>query len=363
MPSQEYVNQLLINLPTSVNYLKLSAVKPKLFVVASLLVLISVGLIACSSGNSNGQEAAEEGSFRMGDPLSDSTLAAVVQSDAGTDTLTMQEYQTQLKNMMRRMPQAKGQMDQVRQQMIGQFVNRHALLAEAERRGITVSEDSVDQRYQQIHGQFPDDSTFKQFLAQQGVTPGDLRTELQESFMIQNLVDQIGDEQTDAPSDQEIEDFRQEQAEEVSAQHILFRVDSGEDSAAVREEAQAVLDSARSGAEFSDLAERHSEGPSAERGGSLDYFSRDQMVPPFSEAAFALSDSGDVAPDLVETQFGYHIIRLTGRRTVDAMDSAQAEQQLTQQREREAVTNLIDELRTNITVRVNPQVVDPAQLQ
>ncbi len=345
------------------NYLKLSASRTKHFLVASLLILTSVGLIACSNGTSNGQDATGEGSFQVGEPVTDSTLAAIVQSDAGTDTLTMREYQTQLQNMMRRMPQAKGQMDQVRQQMIGQFVNRHALLAEAQRRNVTVSEDSVEQRYQQIHSQFPDDAKFKQFLAQQGVTPGDLRTELRESFMIQNLVDQIGDEEVDAPTEQEVDDYRTEQSEQVKAQHILFRVGSEEDSTVVKEEARAVLDSALAGENFGELAQRHSEGPSAQRGGSLDFFNRNQMVTPFSEAAFALSDSGDVHNELVKTQFGYHIIRLTGRRTVDAMDASQAEQQLTQQREREAVTNLIDELRATVTVRVNPDVIDPAQLQ
>jgi peptidyl-prolyl cis-trans isomerase C len=351
------------NIPISVNYLKQSAFRTKHLLVASLLLLVSVGLVACSGSTSNGQEASGEGSFQVGEPVSDSTLAAVVQSDAGTDTLTMQEYQSQLQNMMRRMPQAKGQMDQVRRQMIEQFVNRHALLAEAERRNVTVAEDSVEQRFQQIHGQFPNDAAFKKFLAQQGVTVEELRNELRESFLIQNLVDQVSEEETETPSDQEIEQYQKEQSEEVSAQHILFRVDAEEDSAVVRNEAQAVLDSALAGVDFSGLAERHSEGPSAERGGNLDYFSRDQMVPPFSEAAFALADSGDVADELVETQFGYHIIRLTGRRTVDTMESAEAEQRLAQERQREAVTNLIDELRPNVTVRVNPEVVDPAQLQ
>jgi peptidyl-prolyl cis-trans isomerase C len=82
------------------------------------------------------------------------------------------------------------------------------------------------------------------------------------------------------------------------------------------------------------------------------------MVAPFEDAAFALADSGDVTQDLVETQYGYHIIRKTGEQTGELMDTTRARQMLTQTRRREAVEEAVEELRSKVTVRLNPGVVE-----
>lgn len=325
------------------------------------MLVVGLSLTACSS---NGSEAgnSDENSFNIGEPLQDSTLAVVVESDAGSDTLSAEQFQGQVQNVMRRMPQAQGNLDRLRVQMVQQFINRHALLAEAKERGISVSDEQIDQRIEQIKGQFPDEQTFQQFLQQQGMTVEEMRAQLSESMLIQNFVDQVRGE-VEEPSEAEIEEYRTEQAEEVSAQHILFQVGSDQDSTAVKDTAQAVLDSAQAGEDFAELAQRHSDGPSASQGGSLGYFSRDEMVPAFSEVAFALSDSGDVADEVVKTQYGYHVIRLTGRRTAEPVDSSEAKQKMVQKREQEAVMDLIDSLQPSITVRVNPNMIDPEKLQ
>ena len=160
------------------------------------------------------------------------------------------------------------------------------------------------------------------------------------------------------PSAQELEAFRREQSEQVRAQHILFKVPDPAQKDAVVERAEAVLDSVKTGADFAEMARRHSQGPSAPQGGDLDYFSQRDMVAPFSEAAFALSDSGDVAPELVETPFGYHIIRLLGRRTNPLMDSTQAHALMMRDRQREAFEEGYRQLSQKAIIRVNPTVVD-----
>jgi peptidyl-prolyl cis-trans isomerase C len=100
----------------------------------------------------------------------------------------------------------------------------------------------------------------------------------------------------------------------VRASHILFEVPDDPDAAAAgREEAERVLALARGeGADFAQLAMEHSAGPSGPRGGDLGFFPREgAMVEPFAKAAFEL-EAGQVS-DLVETQFGLHIIRVTER--------------------------------------------------
>lgn len=118
-------------------------------------------------------------------------------------------------------------------------------------------------------------------------------------------------------SDREIERyyeenrFRWETPEQVEASHVLFEIGPDDDVEEVREEAEQVLEQIRAGADFAEMAREHSDDTSAEDGGDLGLFGRGQMVPEFEEAAFAMSE-GEVS-DLVRSQYGFHIIKVTGR--------------------------------------------------
>lgn len=105
-------------------------------------------------------------------------------------------------------------------------------------------------------------------------------------------------------------------AEERRASHILLKVEPGagaERKAEVRSKLEGLLKQAKSAAEFAALAKANSQDPgSANAGGDLGYFPRDAMVKPFADAAFALKE-GETS-GVVETDFGFHVIRLTGIR-------------------------------------------------
>lgn len=97
---------------------------------------------------------------------------------------------------------------------------------------------------------------------------------------------------------------QQEQAQqEVKARHILVNTS---------EEAEEILELLENGSDFEQLAQERSIGPSAERGGDLGWFGRAAMVQEFSDAAFALQP-GEIS-DVVQTQFGYHVIKVEDRR-------------------------------------------------
>ncbi|HEX6624288.1 MAG TPA: peptidylprolyl isomerase, partial [Pyrinomonadaceae bacterium] len=101
------------------------------------------------------------------------------------------------------------------------------------------------------------------------------------------------------PTDQEIEEY--------------FAKNPDMDPKKAREKAEGILKRAKSGEDFEALAKEFSDEPGAkERGGELPWFGRGQMVKEFEDAAFAMKE-GDVS-DIVETRFGYHIIKVTGRR-------------------------------------------------
>ena len=98
--------------------------------------------------------------------------------------------------------------------------------------------------------------------------------------------------------------------EQVQARHILIKSDTPE----ARAQADKLLAALKGGADFAQLAKEHSiDKSNADKGGDLGFFGKGRMVPEFEEAAFALQKKGDLS-DVVQTQFGYHLIQLEGRR-------------------------------------------------
>ena len=123
----------------------------------------------------------------------------------------------------------------------------------------------------------------------------------------------LGDDEIEEYYELHLDDYKE--PEQVKARHILFRVDenaSAEDEELVKAQAELVLAEAKEGKDFAELASKNSQGPTAKDGGDLGWFARDQMVPPFSEAAFNLKE-GEIS-ELVRTRFGFHIIKAEGRK-------------------------------------------------
>ncbi|WP_296622763.1 peptidylprolyl isomerase [Marivirga sp.] len=102
----------------------------------------------------------------------------------------------------------------------------------------------------------------------------------------------------------------------VKASHILIEAEDDSDAAdaKAKQEAQEVLQKAKSGQDFAELAKDYSDGPSATRGGDLGWFREGQMVDEFNEAVFAKSGAG-VINNVIKTQYGYHIIKVTEEKT------------------------------------------------
>ena len=100
--------------------------------------------------------------------------------------------------------------------------------------------------------------------------------------------------------------------EQLRASHILFKTE-GKDEAAVKKQAETVLAKVKAGGDFAALAKQYSDDTSKDNGGDLDYFPRGKMVKEFEDAAWAL-EVGKVTPELVKTQFGFHIIKLTDKK-------------------------------------------------
>ena len=125
---------------------------------------------------------------------------------------------------------------------------------------------------------------------------------------------------------------------EVKARHILLSVDEDAPAAEVervKAEAERILQEAKKkGADFAELAQKHSQDPAAANGGDLGYFTRDRMVPSFADAAFALK-AGEIS-ELVRTPYGFHIIKVEDvrpERTIP-LEEVRAEIELTLKKEK-----------------------------
>jgi peptidyl-prolyl cis-trans isomerase D len=117
--------------------------------------------------------------------------------------------------------------------------------------------------------------------------------------------------------------------EQVRASHILLKTE-GKDEAVVKAKAEALLKQVKAGADFDALAKKESEDDQSKiQGGDLDYFGRGKMVREFDEVAFALP-VGQVS-DVVKTQFGFHIIKVTDKKPELTRSLDEERQQITDQ--------------------------------
>lgn len=145
---------------------------------------------------------------------------------------------------------------------------------------------------------------------------------------------------------------------EVHARHILVQVDAKatpEQVEAARQKALKLAEEARKpGVDFSELAKKKSEGPSASDGGDLGFFRRGVMVPAFERVAFALKE-GEVS-EPVRTQFGWHVLKVEERRAVDVAPfeqvKAELENRLKLQKTEKFVEQYVQELRQKASVDV-----------
>jgi parvulin-like peptidyl-prolyl isomerase len=235
-----------------------------------------------------------------------------------------------------------------REEVLDQLINKELMLQEAMKRGIQASQDEIEEQLQLVKSQFPTEDAFLEILEQQNLTLAEVEDQIREQTILNKVINESVISKIEI-SEEEIGEYYKENEEQFSAgedqiraAHILVESE---------DEAEEILDLLDEGEDFGQLAVEYSIDPSVSvNQGDLGFFSRGDMVEEFERAAFALR-AGEVS-SVVESQFGFHIIkRLPSRITLEeAKDSIKM--MLVRNKQQLAVDEFIEELRENSDIRI-----------
>ena len=244
--------------------------------------------------------------------------AAVAATVNGHD-ITEGEIQDMLDRFMAQMGgrippgQLEAVLPQIRENILNELVMRQIMRDAVEEAGIELTDEDYQHDLGELAEALPEGITVEQYLEESGATEDDLREQMKMRRLVLRQVESASE-----PDEAEVRAFYDEnrdgfaQPESVTASHILIAFEDGDDDAAKaakRERLAGIRQQILDGADFAELAAANSDCPSKNNGGDLGSFGRGQMVPPFEDAAFS-QEPGQVG-DIVETSFGYHLIKVT----------------------------------------------------
>lgn len=283
--------------------------------------------------------------------------------------ITRAEYESETKRFERQMAMSGqapdgAQVAEMKKKVLDGLVGREVLKQQAAKLGVKVDPAEVDKEIATLKQRFPNEDEFKKALKNLNLTEESLKAQFTQDLGIRKMIDEqvaskitITPEETKKFYDGNPELFKT--PEMVRASHVLIKVDpkaNDADKAKAKERITAAQKKVQAGEDFAKVAKEVSECPSAAKGGDLDFFQRGQMVGPFEQAAFALK-VGSVS-DIVETQFGYHVIKVTDKKEAGVMKYDEIKdriaQHLKQDRVNQQLAKYIEELKTQAKIEVFP---------
>ena len=228
------------------------------------------------------------------------------------------------------------------------------LLSAAEDAGFSVSEGELDSNLTQRYQRYGGVEKYKQQLESSGINFEVMQEDLRQGLVIRNFLEKdIAD--PEKITDEDIQAYFEENYSgdrKATVQHILLMTQGKSDAEKeeIRKKAEDILAQAKSGKDFGELAQTHSEDPgSKDRGGLYEDFQRGTMVKPFEDASFNLP-IGSIS-DIVETRYGYHIIKVIDRKKGDeTLD--QVREKVLGELKRQKVDNYIKDIRESAGVEL-----------
>lgn len=252
------------------------------------------------------------------------------------------------------------ELEEVKGLVLEKLVARELIYQEALVCGVVADEQAVEAEKAKVIANFPSEEEFYATLEKAGIHPLAYHRMLRQDLTVNKMSEQKL-AQVSEPSEEEIERTYHDHPEKmkkpgrVRACHILAKAQDGHRQEAlekIREIQRQVTPE-----NFADLARQLSQCPSAQRGGDLGYFQRGDMVKPFAEAAFSQA-VGEVG-GIVETQFGFHLIRVLDHETESRLTLEEARPAIRRFLKETAGARLLKEWVEELRARGKVEILQP----
>jgi peptidyl-prolyl cis-trans isomerase C len=290
------------------------------------------------------------------------TALAVVNGNAITQKDFDREFnRIKMQADRRQQPLDDSTISKIKDRILETLINRELLYQASLEKNIVLDDSEIDLNLEKIKQRLDPDKSFAQALAEIQVTEAEFRNEIKKAMLIQKLMEQevynkisISEKETRVFYDNNPQFFQT--PEQIRASHILIKVDTHADDTqrmAAKKKIEEIRSRLDKGEDFAELAKEFSDCPSGKNGGDLGFFDRTKMVKPFSDAAFSLK-IGEIS-GIVETQFGYHIIKVTEQKPKTKMNYEDVKERIHQtmrhQKIQEATRSFIDQLKKTASIQ------------
>lgn len=231
----------------------------------------------------------------------------------------LQSYKKRLAMMGQEVPPEHTK--EINKTIIDDLVSRELLIQNCNKTGIKVSDDELNKEITSIKARFQNEEQFNQVIKSQNLTMDDVKSDVRKALAIKKLMKNDIEDKVSVDEKAVNEYYKNNstkfvEGESVKASHILVMVDKNATKDAketAKKKIDGLLIRVRKGEDFAKLAKENSDDKgSGQNGGDLGFFSKGMMVPNFEKAAFSLKK--DEVSDVVETEFGYHVIKLIDKK-------------------------------------------------
>ena len=259
-------------------------------------------------------------------------------------------------------PVSPSRLPELEKRVLDNLINIELLYQQSQKVGTKVDGAEVSAQFETLKKRFPTEAEFKNAIKKMNLTETVMKSQIRKGIAIQHFLDkmtlgkvEVTEEEIKAYYDSHTNFFKK--PEQVRASHILIKVEPGaseKNKAKARQKIEKIRQRLVKGEDFGALAREFSQCPSSARGGDLNYFGRRQMAKPFEDAAFALK-VGELS-DVVETRFGYHLIKVTGRKPASTYSykdmKDRIRKNLMREKIRGEVSNYVQELKKAATIEI-----------
>lgn len=258
--------------------------------------------------------------------------------------------------------------DTLRDMVLQTMIGSEAIYQQAKKEDVLPKDDQIQQQIDSFNESIKNNGEYQEELKKMGINEEFLKFQFTRDLANNNLQERF--EKKAKISENEMKKYYKDNkksfyTDTVTASHILLKTqdDKGKELSVekkkeAKKKVQEALAKVKSGEDFAKIAQKYSEDPSASSGGQLGTFGRGQMVTEFEDAAFSMKP-GQIS-DIVETQYGYHIIKVTGR--VDKQETYNdVKGEIKKTLASEKYTKYVEKLKKDSTIEKKEDIVKSAK--